>query len=130
MITKQQNTIKQRTYRVTGNILCDNDMYFSGDEITFGPHVKDSTIEQLKQDGNLEGPRAKEIERKRIMSQMDSGIEGMEPEELEKLWHQFLTETQEQRLAKEKAEARIKEDVTGAMKANKEVATMSPEAGG
>lgn len=119
---------EERRYHVTGNILYDHTLYKSGDEIVFGPHVSDETIDDLVNTGNLQGEASLRIARERLIQEASTGLQGMTEAEMVRIWTNYTRMNEEIRQYNEQQEARTKEDADGARNANIDDAMITAKA--
>ncbi len=107
-----------RSYEVTGNILHDNILYTPGMTIVFGPEITEEEIRQHIEAGNLDGPKARELRRARVVAEAQTGIAGMDAEEMQRLWASYMRLSDARRKQQEAQQARIKETGADARRAN------------
>lgn len=109
-----------RTHTAARHIIHSGKSYYKGDPITFGPETSDEDIQELLDNGTLQGLRAEELEREQIANEIGMKISGMSVDDQKKLFRLFDRKDLDALLAGEHREARIKEDADDARRANLE----------
>lgn len=108
----------KKTFIATGNILHNHKLYQEGDTITFEDGDSAETIEELQKAGNLGGKEGKAIARKRMMMEEQSGLTGMDDDQIARLWRTTTAVSADVLRNREKEEQRVKETAAGQRKAN------------
>lgn len=107
-----------RAHVAARHIIHNGKSYYKGDLVTFSDEMSDEQIQELLDDGTLQGMKAEELERERIANEVGMKIMGMSVEDQKKLFKLFDRKDIDALLADEQKEARIKTDPEAARRAN------------
>lgn len=107
-----------RTHLVAGRVLYGAKLYVAGETVAFGDDVTDETIQDLINNGNLDGEVARKHAMQRFKLEMDTGMHAMSEDDLQKMWRGYLRMTTAERKQREAIESRTKDDLRSVKLAN------------